>query len=82
MYLNADVTSIPGRNYKRYIQQTHRNVRHRVTHFVRPARTVERCHIPYVAGELLTQELGEPLLEGAESARKFKKGIFVRTSGM
>ncbi|CAM9623129.1 unnamed protein product, partial [Hapterophycus canaliculatus] len=82
VYLNADVTPITGRNYKRYIQQTRRCVRHQVTHFVKPARTVERCHIPYVARELLTRELGDPLLEGAESARKFKKGIFVRTSGM
>ncbi|CAM9171447.1 unnamed protein product [Sphacelaria rigidula] len=82
VFLNADVTPVFGRNHKRYLHMIRRRVGHRVTHFVRPARTVGRCHIPYVVRELLTRELGDPLLEGTESARIFRKGIFVRTCDM
>lgn len=40
------------------------------------------CHIPTLAKDLLAHELGDPLLQDADCARKFKKGIFVRASGM
>ncbi|CAB1108999.1 unnamed protein product [Ectocarpus sp. CCAP 1310/34] len=53
-----------------------------VTHFVRPSRTVDRCHIPTLVRDLLAHELGDPLLEDVDCARRFIKGIFVRVSGM
>ncbi|CBJ27580.1 hypothetical protein Esi_0075_0065 [Ectocarpus siliculosus] len=46
VFLNADVTPVFGRNYKRYLDLIDTAPRHRVTHFVRPSRTVGRCHIP------------------------------------
>lgn len=80
--LNADVTPIFGRNYKMYLTPTPAAAGHRVTHVVRPSKTVDRCHIPTLVRELLTRELGLPLLEHFDSARKFKEGIFVRAGGM
>ncbi|CAN0341091.1 unnamed protein product [Ectocarpus sp. 6 AP-2014] len=46
VFLNADVTPVFGRNYKRYLDLIDTAPLHRVTHFVRPSRTVGRCHIP------------------------------------
>ncbi|CAB1112833.1 unnamed protein product [Ectocarpus sp. CCAP 1310/34] len=82
VFRNADVTPVFGRNYQRYLDLIDNAPRHRVTHFVRPSRTVSRCHIPKLVRDLLAHELGDPLLEDADCARRFKKGIFVRTSGM
>ncbi|CBJ32194.1 conserved unknown protein [Ectocarpus siliculosus] len=82
VFLNADVTPVFGRNYKRYLDLIDTAPRHRVTHFVRPSRTVGRCHIPTLVRDLLEHELADSLLEDADCARKFKKGIFVRASGM
>ncbi|CAB1102471.1 unnamed protein product [Ectocarpus sp. CCAP 1310/34] len=80
--LNADVTPVFGRNYKRYLDLVDTAARHRVTHFVRPSRIVSMCHIPTLAKDLLAHELGDRLLQDADCARKFKKGTFVRASGM
>ncbi|CAB1096640.1 unnamed protein product [Ectocarpus sp. CCAP 1310/34] len=44
-----------------------------VTHYVGPSRTVSRCHIPKLMKDLLTHELGDPLLEDADYARRVKK---------
>eukprot|EP00903_Cladosiphon_okamuranus_P014899 g13796.t1 len=82
VFLNADVTPVFGRNYKRYLDLIDNAPRHRVTHFVRPSRTVSKCHISKLVRDLLAHELGDPLLEDADCARRFKKGIFVRASGM
>ncbi|CAB1110488.1 unnamed protein product [Ectocarpus sp. CCAP 1310/34] len=54
----------------------------RVTHFVRPARTVQKCHIPGLVHDLLARDLGESLLRDVDAARRFEKGLFVRTSGL
>eukprot|EP00903_Cladosiphon_okamuranus_P012054 g11318.t1 len=45
-FLNADTTPVFVRNYKRYLDLIDSAPRHRVIHFVRPSRTVDRCHIP------------------------------------
>ncbi|CAN0441608.1 unnamed protein product, partial [Pylaiella littoralis] len=82
VFLNADVTPVFGRNYERYLRLSPRSIGHRVTHFVRPSRTVSTCHIPKLVRDLLAHELGDPLLEDADCARRFKKGMFVRASGM
>ncbi|CAB1096373.1 unnamed protein product [Ectocarpus sp. CCAP 1310/34] len=82
VFLNADVTLVFGQSYKRYLDLIDTAACHRVTHFVRPSRTVGRCHIPKLVRDLCAHELGEPLLEDPDRARKFKKGIFVRASGM
>ncbi|CAB1116244.1 unnamed protein product [Ectocarpus sp. CCAP 1310/34] len=82
VFLNADVTPVFGRNYERYLDLVDTAARRRVTHFVRPSRIVSMCHIPTLAKDLLAHELGDPLLQDADCARKFKKGIFVRASGM
>ncbi|CAB1105891.1 unnamed protein product [Ectocarpus sp. CCAP 1310/34] len=82
VFLNADVTPIFGRNYKRYLDLIDNAPRHRVTHFVRPSRTVSRCHIPKLVKDLFAHELGDPLLEDADCARRFKKGTLVRASGL
>ncbi|CAB1099457.1 unnamed protein product [Ectocarpus sp. CCAP 1310/34] len=82
VFLNADVTPVSGRNYKRYLDLIDTAPRHRVTHFVRLSRTVDRCHIPTLVRDLLAHELGDPLIEDVDCARRFKKGIFMRASGM
>ena len=82
VFLNADVTPVFGQNYKRYLALVHTPAPHRVTHFVRPARTIQKCHIPGLVQDLLARDLGEPLLQDAEAARRFKKGLLVRTSGL
>ncbi|CAB1116215.1 unnamed protein product [Ectocarpus sp. CCAP 1310/34] len=82
VFFNADVTPVFGRNYKRYLDLVDTAARHRVTHFVRPSRIVSMCHIPKLVRDLLAHEPGDPFLQDADCARKFKKGIFVRASGM
>lgn len=82
VFLNAAVPPIFGKSYKRYRELAHRLALHCITHFVRPARTVRNCHIPGLVRDLLSRDLGEPLLQEAEAVRKFKKGMLVRTSGM
>eukprot|EP00903_Cladosiphon_okamuranus_P015607 g14411.t1 len=82
VFLNADVTPVFGQNYKRYLALVHTPAPHSVTHFVRPARTVQKCHIPGLVQDLLARDLGEPLLQVPEAARRFKKGLLVRTSGL
>eukprot|EP00903_Cladosiphon_okamuranus_P008434 g8107.t1 len=82
VFLNADVTPVFGQNYKRYLALVHPPAPHRVTHFVRPARTVQKCHIPGLVQDLLARDQGEPLLRDPKAARRFKKGLLVRTSGL
>ncbi|CAB1113402.1 unnamed protein product [Ectocarpus sp. CCAP 1310/34] len=57
VFLDADVMPVFGRNYKRYLDLIDNAPRHRVTHFVRPSRTVSRCHIPKLVRDLLAHEL-------------------------
>ncbi|CAB1116431.1 unnamed protein product [Ectocarpus sp. CCAP 1310/34] len=66
VFLNADVSPVFGRNYKRYLDLVDTAARHRVTHFVRPSRVVSMCHIPTLAKDLLAHELGYPLLQDAD----------------
>ncbi|CAB1121518.1 unnamed protein product [Ectocarpus sp. CCAP 1310/34] len=49
---------------------------------LRPARTVQKSHIPGLVQGLLDRDLGEPLLQDWYAARRFKKGLLVRTSGL
>ncbi|CAB1113970.1 unnamed protein product [Ectocarpus sp. CCAP 1310/34] len=66
----------------RYLALIQTPALNRVTHFVRPARTDRKCHIPELVQDVLARDLGEPLLQDLDAARRFKKGLLVRTSGL
>eukprot|EP00953_Heterococcus_sp_UTEX-ZZ885_P007851 4717-Heterococcus_DN1.PRE.1 len=94
-FLNADVTPVLGRSYLKYLElfsssKTCKPVPHKITHYVKPSRIVNNCHIRHVVQDFLSSPLFDKdddkdlqqLLQQGSVTQQLKKGVLVTLSGL
>eukprot|EP00953_Heterococcus_sp_UTEX-ZZ885_P007902 4743-Heterococcus_DN1.PRE.1 len=94
-FLNADVTPVLGRSYLKYLEllntsKTRKPVPHKITHYVKPSRIVNNCHIRHVVQDFLSSPLFDKdddkdlqkLLQQGSVTQQLKKGVLVTLSGL
>eukprot|EP00953_Heterococcus_sp_UTEX-ZZ885_P008134 4883-Heterococcus_DN1.PRE.1 len=94
-FLNADVTPVLGRSYLKYLQlfsssKTRKPVPHKITHYVKPSRIVNNCHLRHVVQDFLSSPLFDKeddkdlqqLLQQGSVTQQLKKGVLVTLSGL
>jgi hypothetical protein len=94
-FLNADVTPVLGRSYLKYLElfnssSTRKPVPHKITHYVKPSRVVNNCHIRHVVQDFLSSPLFDKdddkdlqqLLQQGSVTQQLKKGVLVTLSGL